>query len=104
VSVSVILRYEDTSEDRFDRDYYLNKHLPWAQKEWELYGLLGIRAFFPVERVEKKGSVCVFECIFKDREALEKAFAATCTAKLLADIPAYTDMQMIPGILGPFDV
>ncbi len=99
--VTVILRYEGTKDTRFDRDYYLNRHLPWARKEWEPW-LVDMCAFFPASPRGEKGTICVFECIFKSEEALKEAFAAPCTPELMKDIPNYTDAVMTPGILGPF--
>ena len=99
MSVTVILRYEGTSADRFDREYYCNTHMPKAKREWTPYGLLDARVFFPALQDSRKGTVCICECVFSDEAAVKAAFTAACTRELVADFANFTDLPMTPAIL-----
>lgn len=99
---TAILRYEGMAQDRFDRDYYCTKHMPRVAIEWDAFGLIDARAFFPAVPENKKGTVCICECTFKDEACMKAAFAAPCTQELIADIPNFTDLDMTPSLLVPF--
>ncbi len=99
MAYTLILRYNGTPEDRFDRDYYCHVHLPRANKEWAPYGLISARAFFPAQDDQNPATVCICECIFKDEASMKAAFKADCTPGLMADIPNFTDLPMTPEAL-----
>lgn len=97
----IIISYEGTAKDRFNRDYYCKNHIPHVRRVWEPYGLLDIRPFFPGIESEKKGTICISECVFRDKKAMESAFASPGTPELMADIPNFTDLPMQSGVLSP---
>lgn len=99
---TLILCYTGAARDRFDRDYYMTKHLPAVTREWTPLGLLSARAFFPGLDSDAPGTVCICECVFKDEAAARAIFAAPCTQELVADIANFTDLPMRPAILAPF--
>lgn len=87
-SVVVYVTYHGTSQDRFDRDYYITAHLPLVIRAWSQYGLLGVTAFFPAPAQE--GTVALCECIFRDECAVEAAFASPEASAVMADVLRYT--------------
>lgn len=101
MSFKVIISYEGTRKDRFDRNYYCNNHIPHVRRVWEPYGLLDIRPFFPGIESESKGTICISECVFKDKSAMDAAFASPATPELMDDIKNFTDLPMQAGILSP---
>ena len=44
---TLFVTYRGTASDRFDRDYFVSKHLPLAREIAEPLGMLSIEAFFP---------------------------------------------------------
>ena len=101
MAFKVIISYDGTAKHRFDRDYYCKNHIPHVRKVWEPFGLLDIRPFFPGIESDAKGTVCVSQCVFRDKAAMEAAFAAPGTQALMDDIPNFTDLPMQAGILNP---
>lgn len=99
----VIISYEGTAKDRFDRDYYCKNHIPHVREVWEPFGLLDIRPFFPGIESEAWGTICISQCVFRDKAAKEAAFAAPGTQALMDDIPNFTDLPMQAGILEPME-
>lgn len=103
MSVIIIIRYNGTNKDRFDREYYCKVHIPHVRKAWEPLGLLDICPFFPGIKSDSMGTICISQCIFKDKAAMEAAFAAPVTRELMDDIPNFTDLPMSAGILTPME-
>lgn len=89
--VVVYVTYQGTPHDRFDREYYLDVHLPLVMKAWHQYGLLGAKAFFPATAQE--GTLVISECIFRNEGALEAALASPEVAVVMADVPRFTALE-----------
>lgn len=86
--VVVYVTYHGTPQDRFDREYYVDVHLPLVMKAWNQYGLLGVKAFFPATAQE--GTLVICECVFRNEGALEAALASPEVAAVMADVPSFT--------------
>ncbi|OZI63432.1 EthD family reductase [Bordetella genomosp. 11] len=86
--VVVYVTYRGLPQDRFDRDYYVEVHLPLVMKAWSQYGLLSLNAFFPATAQEGTQAIC--ECLFRDEGALEAAFASPEVSAVMADVPRFT--------------
>lgn len=89
-SVQVYVTYEGLSTDRFDRDHYVNHHLPLVRDSWTKYGLVSARAFFPAD--DANGTIAVCECLFRDEAAVEAAFSSSETTAVMADVPLVTEL------------
>lgn len=83
----------------FDRDHYVDIHLPLALACWQQHGLESAAAFFPrdVDAVDK--SVGVYR--FRDEAALHMALASSETAAVMADVPLFTDATVSRSIGTP---
>ena len=73
----------------FDRDYYVDVHLPLALACWQQHGLNSASAFFPRDAHAADVSVGIYR--FRDEDALHAALASTETEAVMADVPRFTD-------------
>jgi len=73
----------------FDRDHYVDVHLPLALSCWQRYGLESASAFFPRDASSADGSVGIYR--FRDEAALHAALASAETEAVMADVPRFTD-------------
>jgi hypothetical protein len=80
----------------FDRDYYVDVHLPLALACWQRHGLESA-AFFPRDADAADVSVGIYR--FRDEAALHAALASAETAVVMADVPRFTD-AIVSRIVG----
>ena len=73
----------------FDRDHYVDVHLPLALSCWQRYGLESASAFFPRDASAADASVGIYR--FRDEAALHAALASAETEAVMADVPRFTD-------------
>ncbi|MFS2108056.1 EthD family reductase [Sphingomonas sp. Sphisp140] len=73
----------------FDRDHYVDVHLPLALACWQPHGLESASAFFPRDADAADVSVGIYR--FRDEDALHAALASAETAEVMADVPRCTD-------------
>ncbi|WGF90402.1 EthD family reductase [Marinivivus vitaminiproducens] len=90
VPVQIYVTYQGAASDRFDRDLYVNRHLPLVMSLWGKYGLQSVRALFPAGDAD--GTVAVCECLFRDEVAMEAAFSSAETPEVMADVALFTDL------------
>ena len=73
----------------FDRDHYVDVHLPLALACWQRHGLESASAFFPRDANATDVSVGIYR--FRDEDALHAALASLDTEAVMADVPRFTD-------------
>ena len=73
----------------FDRDHYVDVHLPLALACWQRYGLESAAAFFPRDEGAADVSVGIYR--FRDADAVHAALASAETDAVMADVPSFTD-------------
>lgn len=95
----VYVTYEGGPESRFDRDYYVEKHLPLVRQAWQRYGLEDVTAFFPPRA--HRGTLVICECRFRDEAAIEAAFGSPQTPEVMADVAAFTDLAPRRSMASP---
>lgn len=83
----------------FDRDYYVDVHLPLALASWQKHGLESAAAFFPRDGDAVDVSVGVYR--FRDEAALNAALASAETGAVMADVPRFTDAKVSRMIAAP---
>lgn len=93
-SSTVYVIYEGTPYDRFDRSYYVERHLPLVMQGWRRHGLERIAAFFPAlsDADTRGGTLVICECHFRDEAAIDAAFGSAEAAEVMADVTAFTDI------------
>lgn len=74
---------------RFDREYYISKHLPMVRDAWEPYGLEAISALF---QAGEGDTVAIAVCDFRDDAAVHDSFAAPESGPVMADVANFTDL------------
>ncbi|AXF12718.1 EthD family reductase (plasmid) [Paraburkholderia graminis] len=89
-TVTLYVTYAGAHGARFDRTYYVDRHLPLVMHHWAQYGLTSVAAFFPA--TEQPGTLAICECRFRDDAAVDTAFASPEAAEVMADVPRFTDI------------
>jgi uncharacterized protein (TIGR02118 family) len=89
--IVVFVTYQGHPQTRFDRTYYVERHLPLVMAAWEKYGLDGVVAYFPA--VEQHGTIAICECRFTSETAMNLAFSSPETPAVMADIGRFTDVE-----------
>ena len=80
----------------FDRDHYVDVHLPLALACWQRHGLESAAAFFPRDADAEDVSVGIYR--FRDEAALHAALASAETEAVMADVPRFTDATVSRSI------
>ena len=91
--------YPGDTATRFDRDYYLARHVPLVMRAWGPYGLQSCAAFWPAE--DGAGTIAIAECRFSDEAALSAALVSPETPKVMADIAHFTDAKPVQTRAAP---
>lgn len=89
-SVTIYVIYSGPANARFDRTWYVERHLPLVMASWSQYGLEAATAFFPAGRAA--GTVAICECRFRDQRAVDAAFNSPEAPVVMADVPQFTDI------------
>lgn len=76
----------------FDRDHYVDVHLPLALACWRRHGLESAAAFFPRDADAADISVGIYR--FRDEASLRAALASAETDAVMADVPRFTDASV----------
>lgn len=76
----------------FDRDYYVDVHLPLALECWRQYGLESASAFFPRDTDAPDVSIGIYT--FRNKAAIHAALASCETETVMADVPRFTDANV----------
>jgi uncharacterized protein (TIGR02118 family) len=93
--IRVMVMYPN--EGKFDMDYYLNSHMPFARKLFSPFGLVkaevdkGIGSSKPGEPAP---FVAIASLIFKSMEEFQKA-AEAHDAELAVDLPNFTEIRPV---------
>ncbi len=84
---------------RFDRAYYVEKHLPLALACWGPYGLVAAEAFFPAGAGDGWVSLGVYR--FRDKAAVDAALGSPETEQVMADVGNFTDAEVTRSLFLP---
>lgn len=95
---TVFVVYRGSLDARFDREYYVSKHLPIVREAWEPYGLEAVSALFPVGEGD---TVAIAVCDFRDEGAVKDSFASPESGPVMADIARFTDLTPIQLLTVP---
>jgi uncharacterized protein (TIGR02118 family) len=97
--VLVSAMYPNEPESRFDRDYYLQKHIPMVRERWSPMGLEDLRLVRGVGAGD--GSQPLYQVIalltFRSLQDFQKA-AEAHIQEILDDIPNFTSVQPVVQI------
>ncbi len=80
--------YAGEADTKFDRDHWINVHLPLVREAWEPHGLLSTGGFFPSG--DGGGLIAICPCVFRDEAAMEAALASPATKRVMDDVKKIT--------------
>jgi len=89
-SLLIYVVYQGAAGARFDRDYYVERHLPLVMTAWQKYGLESVSAFFPSSAEGQTLALC--ECRFRDEEAVKNSFQSIELPEVMEDVQNFTDI------------
>lgn len=90
--------YRGDGSARFDKEYFVHKHLPLVVEAWGPFGLLSCAAFFP--EGSGHGTIAIAECRFQDDDALHAALGSDASPQVMADVARYTDLTPLQTLAG----
>ena len=96
---TMYVTYPGDADTRFDRDYYLQNHLPLVMHCWGPLGLESCTAFWPAG--DGAGTIAIAECQFRDETALRNALASPEAPRVMADVGRFTDAKPKQSLAGP---
>lgn len=88
---TVFVTYAGDASTRFDRDYYVNTHLPMVMDAWRSFGLESVAAFFPADNGAGTIAVCI--CGFRDEAAMFASLRSPETGRIMDDVKSFTDVE-----------
>lgn len=86
-----MVSYPARAGARFDRDYYVDTHLPLVRRVFGPHGLTGAEAFFPDD--EGGAALAVALLRFRDAAARDAALGHPDAAEAFGDVPNFTDAE-----------
>ena len=98
---TLLMTYAGERSTHFDREYYVNIHLPSVMKGWGPHGLESLAAFFPAGHGAGTVAICV--CKFRDEAAIVASLGSQATENVRADIPHFTDASPSRSRVVPFE-
>lgn len=97
--ITMIVTYTGDENTPFDREHWINVHLPLVRECWGPYGLIGAAGFFPP--ADGAGLIAIATVNFRDEEAMHAALASPETARVMADVDFVTSVQPERAIARP---
>ena len=91
--VTVFVTYPGTASTRFDRKYYVDRHLPLVDRVWGPHGLESSAAFFP--SCDGSGTIAICVCQFRDELALSASLEDPDTKSVMDDVQHFTDAKPV---------
>ena len=91
--ITMYVTYAGDAGTKFDRDHWINIHLPLVREAWGPHGLLRVGGFFPSG--DGSGLIAICPCVFRDEAAMQAALASPQTKRVMDDVKNVTDVE--PG-------
>jgi uncharacterized protein (TIGR02118 family) len=85
---TMFVTYAGDADTRFDREHWINVHLPLVRECWSPYGLESVGGFFP--QGDGAGLIAIAPCVFRDEGAMNAALNSPETVRVMADVPKFT--------------
>jgi uncharacterized protein (TIGR02118 family) len=97
--ITMLVTYAGDERTPFDRDHWINVHLPLVRESWGPYGLVSAGGFFP--QGDGAGLIAVAAVNFRDQAAMETALNSPETAKVMADVDIVTAVKPQRSLVKP---
>ncbi|AKS34626.1 EthD family reductase [Mycolicibacterium goodii] len=95
----MLVHYVGTTDDRFDRGYYVTHHLPMVERAWRPHGLRSAQAYFATDSGEADGVIAICLCHFEDRDAMMRALSAPETSAVMDDVARFTGITPVRTVM-----
>ena len=89
--ITMYVTYAGDVGTPFDRDHWINVHLPLVRECWGPYGLVSVAGFFPSG--DGGGTIAIAPCVFRDEAAMNAATASIDTERVMADVKNVTAVE-----------
>lgn len=89
--ITMYVTYDGNADTKFDRDHWINVHLPLVRETWGPHGLESVAGFFPSG--DGGGMIAIAPCVFRDEAAMNAALASPGTELVMEDVKKVTDVQ-----------
>ena len=88
--ITMYVTYAGDANTPFDREHWINVHLPLVRETWGPHGLVSAAGFFPSG--DGGGLIAICPCMFHDEAAMNAALASPGTEQVMADVKKVTDV------------
>ena len=89
--ITMYVTYAGDADTPFDRDHWINVHLPLVRECWGPHGLISASGFFP--EGDGGGLIAIAPTVFRDEAAMNAALASPETARVMADVKEVTAVE-----------
>ena len=86
----MLVSYTGGPDDRFDRQYYMDRHIPMVEEAWTPLGLERVDVFFRATEEQSVVAACL--CQFRDVAAMHLALASPSTVGIMSDVERFTNI------------
>lgn len=97
--ITMLVTYGGDEQTPFNRDHWINVHLPLVRESWGPYGLVSVGGFFP--QADGAGLIAVAVVNFRDEAAMEAALDSPETAQVMADVDIVSAVKPQRSIVKP---
>ena len=97
--VTFYVTYAGDKSTPFDRNYWIDKHMPLVRETWEPHGMVSAGGFFPSG--DGGGFIAICPCVFRNEAAVHAALAAPETKVVMDDIKNFTSVQPDHNVARP---
>ncbi len=97
--ITMYVTYAGDTTTKFDRDHWINVHLPLVRECWSSYGLVSTAGFFPSG--DGGGLIAVCPCVFRDKAAMEAAMSSVETTRVMDDVKNVTNVEPQRSVAEP---
>lgn len=89
--ITLFVTHAGDADTPFDREHWIDVHMPLVRACWGPYGLERVGGFFPSD--DGAGFIAVAACVFRDKDAMEAALAWPRTVEVMADVDLVTAVK-----------
>lgn len=89
--ITLYVTYAGDTDTPFDRDHWINVHLPLVRECWGPHGLVSASGFFP--EGDGGGLIAIAPTVFRDETAMNAALASPGTVRVMADVKNVTAVE-----------
>ena len=98
--IIMYVTYAGGADTPFDRDHWINVHMPLVRECWGPYGLVSAAGFFPSG--DGGGLIAICPCVFRDEAAMKAALSSPDTQRVMDDVKHVTEVEPQRSLAQPF--